>query len=54
MCKTGSKRMKYYLRGKSLEHLILNPKKKDGGSHTMYTMYTRFPSLGGGTPLVRV
>jgi hypothetical protein len=22
--------MKYYLRGKSLEHLILNPKKKDG------------------------
>ena len=54
MCKTGSKRMKYYLRGKSLEHLILNPKKKDGGCYTMYTMYTRFPSLGGGTPLVRV
>jgi hypothetical protein len=31
MCKpmqNRGKRMKYYLRGKSLEHLILNPKKR--------------------------
>jgi hypothetical protein len=49
---------------KSLEHPNCKVKKEtgaprrrygpkvrmDGGCYTMYTMYTRNPSLGGGTP----
>jgi hypothetical protein len=69
MCKpmqNRGKRMKYYLRGKSLEHLILNPKKRTAKplpSHPTAALRRRYgpkvrmyggcywnPSWGGGTP----